>query len=245
MKQVPSRAVLALACLAAASFGSAREVHAQAITSDSLTCVNASGDRRYAKQPGLLELTPEDVQFMASQGCKVIGGGNIARADRLCYATSVDERGTEPGDGSDVGGIDLSGQVFMCYDVRCERDEFNPGDVRTEVMVTDRFGEGQVFLNERPTVKELCVPAFLGPVPTATPRPSGTPGGTPTPGATMTPANTPTPGATETPGATSTPVATPTPGATSTPGATATPVPTGTPGSASLAFVSQGASLLR
>ena len=75
--------------------------------------------------------------------------------------------------GGVLGGADLSAQVFLCYDVRCPRDEMNIGNVRTELTVTDRFGEGQLFVNERPTTKELCVPAVIGeagPSPTPGPR---------------------------------------------------------------------------
>src|SRR5262245_14372413 len=136
MNRVSSRALLAMACVAAASLADARLAHAQAVTSENLTCINVSPDKRFAKMPGPLELTPEDEQFLEGQGCKVTGGGAIARADRLCYPTGVEERATEPGGTDDVGGVDLSGQVFLCYDVRCERDELNLGNVRTELTVT-------------------------------------------------------------------------------------------------------------
>ena len=250
MKEIPSRAILAMACLAAASLIDARAAGAQPVTRDSLTCVNVSTDRRYAKTPGLLTLTPEDAQFMTSEGCKVVGGTRIARADRLCYPTAVEERGSEPGDGDVEDGIDLSGQVFLCYDVKCERDEIGEPS-RTELDVTDRFGDGQLFINQRPTTKELCVPAFVSGGPSPTPSPTLTPIVTPTPGATATPTSTPdetpTPGATSTPGTTPTPGATSTPAPTATPAVTATPTPvaTGTPGSASLAFVERVPSLLQ
>ncbi|MFO0687067.1 MAG: hypothetical protein U0234_33690, partial [Sandaracinus sp.] len=156
-----------------------------------------------------------------------VGGTRIARADRLCYPVAVDERaGREPEPAAPTPGVDLGGQVFLCYDVKCERDELDPRS-RTELSITDRFGDGQIFINERPTTKELCVPAFVSGGPS--PSPIVTP--TPTPGATATPTS--TPGATATPTPTSTPITTGTPGA------------TGTPGSASLAFVDHVASLLQ
>ena len=222
MTGISTRGALAVACLAAASLADARIARAQAVTSDSLACVNVSTDRRFAKTPDLLTLTPEDAQFMTSQGCKVVGGTRIARADRLCYPVSVEERGSEPGSSDVEAGIDLSGQVFLCYDVRCERDELDLRN-RTELTITDRFGDGPIFVNERPTTKELCVPAFL----------SGGP--SPTPSPTLTPIVTPTPG----------PTPTSTPGATPTPAVTPTPVATGTPGSASLAFVERVPSQLQ
>lgn len=219
MNGIPSRAVLAMACLAAASLVDVPAARAQQVTSDSLACVNVSTDRRFAKTPNPFTLTPDDAQFMTSQGCKVVGGTRIARADRLCYPVSVDERGDEP-NATPTPGVDLGGQVFLCYDVKCERDELDPRN-RTELTVTDQFGDGQIFINERPTTKELCVPALVAGGPSPSPSP------------TLTPIVTPTPGATGTPGATSTPTPTATPGA------------TGTPGSASLAFVERVPSLLR
>lgn len=231
MNGTPSRAVLAMACLAATSLVDVPAARAQQVTSDSLACVHVSTDRRFAKTPDPFTLTPDDAQFMTSQGCKVVGGTRIARADRLCYPVSVDERGSElgvatPAPDADQSGADLSGQVFLCYDVRCERDELDQRN-RTELTITDRFGDGQIFINERPTTKELCVPAFVAGGPSPTPSP------------TLTPIVTPTPGAT----ATATP--SPTPVVTATPSPTATPGATGTPGSASLAFVERVPSLLR
>jgi hypothetical protein len=214
MNKTSSWALTGLTCLAA-SIVAAGSASAQTSDFDSLTCVNVSTDRRFADNPEMLTLTPEEEQLMESRGCRVIGGTRIARADALCYPTEVDGGG----DGGD-GGADLSGQVFLCYDVRCQRDEMNLGNVRTELSVTDRFGDGTIFVNERPTTKRLCVPAAIDSAgPTATPRPSATPNGSPTP--IQTPGGSPTPG-----------------GGTPTPGATPTP------GSASLAFVDPVASLL-
>ena len=224
MNGIPSRAVLAMACLAVASLVDVPAARAQQVTSDSLACVNVSTDRRFAKTPNPFTLTPENAQFMSSQGCKVVGGTRIARADRLCYPVSVDERGDEPNAATPTPGVDLGGQVFLCYDVKCERDELDLHN-RTELTVTDRFGDGQIFINERPTTKELCVPAFVAGGPSPSPSPTLTPIVTPTPGATSTPTSTP--------------------GATATPSPTSTPGATGTPGSASLAFVERVPSLLR
>lgn len=175
MNQSRPWAIAGVACLAttllASSGASAQEF-------DSLTCVRVSTDRRSADNPQPLTLTPADEQLMESRGCKVLGGTRIARADALCYPTTADTDGNEP-------GLDLSGQLFLCYDVRCQRDELNLGNVRTELSITDRFGDGTIFVNERPTTKRLCVPATLGDAgPTPTPRPIGTPtpnGATPTP----------------------------------------------------------------
>lgn len=171
MKKFALGTALGLACFAVAGNASA-----QISDVDSLTCVNVSTDRRFADPPPALTLTPEQEEFMASEGCTILGGTRIARADDLCFATSV-----EPDDGDE--GIDLSGQAFLCYDVRCRRDEMNLGG-RTELTVSDQFGSGTLFVNERPNVKKLCVPAFVGdgPTPTPTPTPIGTP--TPTPSGT-------------------------------------------------------------
>lgn len=225
MKQWGWRVVLGTTFLVGASLLDGAVASAQPTDTDSLTCVNVTTDRRFAKAPQPLLLTPEQSEFMTSRGCKVIGGTRIARADALCYPTAVDEQGG--GDGDVGSGVDLSGQVFLCYDVKCQREEMNVGNVRTELEIEDQFGDGTIFVNERPTTKRLCVPAFIGtgPSPTpgtsATPRPSGTPGATGTPSPTSTPNGTPTSGA------------------------TATPAPTGSPGSASLAFVAPIASLLQ
>lgn len=218
MNQMGKRVALGVACIAALGVADASAVRAQEITSDSLTCVNVNADRRFSKQIGPLTLTPEDATFLTNRGCKVVGGTRIARADRLCYPSMLEGRGSEPGDEPAVEGVDLSGQVFLCYDIRCERDEFETRG-RTDLMISDRFGEGEIYVNERPTTKEMCVPAFVEPVSSPTPGPSATPIGTPTP--------------------------TSTPGATGTPEPTASPEPTATPGSASRAFVGPVASLLR
>ena len=223
MNGIPSRAVLGMACLAVASLVDVPAARAQQVTSDSLACVNVSTDRRFAKTPDPFTLTPEDAQFMTSQGCKVVGGTRIARADRLCYPVAAEEGGDEP-NATPTPGVDLGGQVFLCYDVKCERDELDLHN-RTELTVTDRFGDGQIFINERPTTKELCVPAFVAGGPSPSPSPTLTPIVTPTPGATSTPTSTP--------------------GATATPSPTSTPGATGTPGSASLAFVERVPSLLQ
>ncbi|MFO1200790.1 MAG: hypothetical protein U1E86_27885, partial [Burkholderiaceae bacterium] len=182
MNRIPLRAIL-MAWLTAAALADVPAARAQTVTSDSLACVNVSTDRRFAKTPNPLTVTPEDAQFMTGQGCKVVGGTRIARADRLCYPVAVDERaGREPEPAAPTPGVDLGGQVFLCYDVKCERDELDPRS-RTELSITDRFGDGQIFINERPTTKELCVPAFVSGGPS--PSPIVTP--TPTPGATATP----------------------------------------------------------
>ena len=196
MKRIPSRAIVAVACVAAVSLADARTARAQQVTSDSLACVNVSTDRRYAKSPDPLTLTPDDAQFMTSQGCKVVGGTRIARADRLCYPVSVEKRGGDPGSSDVEAGVDLSGQVFLCYDVKCEREEMFAHN-RTELTITDRLGDGQIFINERPTTKELCLPAFVSG------GPSPTPAATATPDVTATPVPTATPGVTGTPGSAS------------------------------------------
>lgn len=214
MRKAAWKGSFGLAIVAAASLLGADGARAQTTDFDHLTCVRVSTDRRLAKTPPPLTLDAEQAQLLDSQGCKVVGGGRVARADELCFATSKDP-------GGPPSGIDLSGQSFLCYRVKCERDEMNLGG-RTELSVTDQFGDGTVFLNERPTTKRLCVPAFIdqnGPTPT--PGPTGTPGGTPS--------VTPTP----------IPIGTPT--ATPTSGTTPTPTPGG---SASRAFVERSASLL-
>ncbi len=176
MNQFRPWAVAGMACLATTLLASS-STFAQEV--DSLTCVRVSTDRRFADNPSPFSLTPEDEQLMESRGCKVLGGTRIARADALCYPTATDAGNDE------APGVDLSGQLYLCYDVRCQRDEMNVGNVRTELSITDRFGDGTIFVNERPTTKRLCVPATLGDAgPTPTPRPIGTPtpnGATPTP----------------------------------------------------------------
>lgn len=182
MKRTTTWAVVGMACLAGSLLATSG-ASAQTDDVDSLTCVNVTTDRRNADNPDAFTLTPEDEQLMESRGCKVAGGGRIARADALCYPTSTDA-GSD-----DEPGVDLSGQLYLCYDVRCQRDEMNVGNVRTELEITDRFGDGTIFVNERPTTKRLCIPASLGSSsPTPTPRPIGTP----TPNGTATP-NGPTP----------------------------------------------------
>ena len=84
-------------------------------------------------------------------GCKPIGGGKIARANEVCYPTAKDP--TNP-----PGGTSLSGQDFLCYRVKCEQN----GGGKTEHDVTDQFGTGTIFANQKPVTKQLCVPAFLG-----------------------------------------------------------------------------------
>lgn len=175
MNQSRSWAIAGMACLVTALLA---PPGASAQDFDSLACVRVSTDRRSVDNPAPFSLTPEDEQLMESRGCKVIGGTRIARADALCYPTSAAT------DGNQEPGLDLSGQAFLCYDVRCQRDEMNVGNVRTELSVTDRFGDGTIFVNERLTTKRLCIPATLGDAgPTPTPRPIGTPNpnGSPTP----------------------------------------------------------------
>jgi len=173
MHRISSWAAFGSACIM--TLVSAAQSNAQSEDFDALTCVNVSTDRRFASQPSALTLTPEDEQLMEKRGCRVIGGARIARADQLCYPTLA-------GSQSDGRGVDLSGQAFLCYNVRCQREEMNLGNVRTELSVTDRFGDGTIFVNERPTTRRFCVPAVIdddGPSPT--PRPSATPTPTATP----------------------------------------------------------------
>lgn len=177
---------------------------AQEQLSDHLTCVRVNRDERLAPMPPPLTLTSQQTELLSSNGCKPVGGGKIARADEICYP-SVKSPGNPP------GGTDLSGQSFLCYRVRCAAN----GGTRTELDVTDQFGSGTVFANQKPVTKKLCVPAFIG----GTPTPSVTPTGTPTVVPTQTPGATPT----------STPTSTPSP----------TPI-----GSANRAFVDQAADLL-
>jgi len=235
--------------LAASTLAGAREGLAQEQTFDHLTCVRVNRDERLAPMPPPLALTSEQTEFLSSNGCKPVGGGRIARADEVCYPSAK-------APGNPPNGADLSGQSFLCYRVKCARNDGG----RTEFTVTDQFGTGTIFANERPVTKKLCVPAFVGTVPTPTPSvtPTGTPSVTPTPTAaptqtpvptaTVSPTGTPAPTATATttpePTPTATPVVTATPTSTPVPTETATP-PTPTPGgSASLAFVERVADLL-
>ncbi len=157
---------------------------AQAVTYDHLTCVGVNRDDRLAPMPPPLQLTPEQTEFLESSGCKPVGGGKIARADELCYATAKDPA-------APPGGVSLSGQSFLCYRVKCAPN----GGGRNVIDVADQFGSGEVSVNQRPPVKKLCVPAFLAGVPTPTPTAPPTPTPTPTPvvTATPTPVTTPTP----------------------------------------------------
>jgi len=186
--------------------GSAR---AQTQSFDHLTCVNVSTDRRLAKAPPTLTLTAEQTEFLNGEGCRVIGAVQVARADQLCFPTA--KTPSNP-----PSGLDLSGQDFLCYRIKCQQNDLHPGG-NTQVSIADQFGSGTVFVNQRPTSKLLCVPAFLGAGPSPTPGPTGTPV-----------APTPTP----------IPIVTPTPSP------IATPTPT-SGGSASRAFVESVASLLR
>lgn len=237
---------LGLAVLAA-GLVTVPDARAQEQTFDHMTCVKVNRDERLAKMPPPLALTSEQAEFLNNSGCKPVGGGKIARADEICYPTAKDP--TNP-----PGGTSLSGQDFLCYRVKCAPN----GGGLSEHSVTDQFGSGTVFANERPVVKKLCVPAFLATGPTPTPTttatatpvatPTATPVGTPTPVTTQTPALTPTPVVTGTavPTATPSPTVTAEPTATPTPTETAAPTPTPTPGgSASLAFVEPVESLLR
>lgn len=157
---------------------------AQAVTYDHLTCEGVNRDDRLAPMPPPLQLSPEQTEFLESSGCKPVGGGRIARADEICYATAKSP-------GGPPGGVSLSGQSFLCYRVKCEPN----GGGRTVIDVADQFGSGDVSVNQRPPVKKLCVPAFLAGVPTPTPTAPPTPTPTPTPvvTATPTPVTTPTP----------------------------------------------------
>lgn len=199
---------------------------AAAQTFDHLTCLNVSRDLRDAAMPPPLTLDAEQLEILDSQGCKPVGGGQIARADRICVPTS--KLPSNP-----PGGIVLSGQDFLCYRVRCEPN----GGGQVDIQITDQFGSGTIRVNQTPVMKELCVPAFKVGVPT--PTPTGEP--TPTPTAEPTPTPTvvvPTPTPTGEP--------TPTPTGEPTPTPTAEPTPTPTPpyGSASQAFVLEVPSLL-
>jgi len=241
--------VLGASVVAAGVLLASREVRAQEQPFDHMTCVKISRDDRLARMPPPLALTSQQSEFLTSSGCKPVGGGRIARADEVCYPSA--KAPSNP-----PGGIDLSGQNFLCYRVRCER---NGGGNRTELSITDQFGEGTVFANERPVTKKLCVPAYLAGAPTPTPgasptptvQPTGTPVPTETPEPTETPGPTGTPAPTETPEPTATAAPTETPEPTGTPEPTETPAPTETPeptptvGSASLAFVAPVTDLLR
>lgn len=241
--------VLGATVVAAGVLLAAPDARAQEQPFDHMTCVKVSRDDRLAKMPPPLTLTPQQSEFLTSTGCKPVGGGRIARADEVCYPSAK-------APGNPPGGADLTGQNFLCYRVRCAR---NDASNRTELEITDQFGEGTVFANQRPVTKKLCVPAYLDgaptPTPGASPTPTGEPTGTPVP--TETPEPTETPGSTGTPAPTETPEPTPsiapteTPGPTGTPEPTETPAPTETPeptptvGSASLAFVAPVTDLLR
>ena len=155
---------------------------AQAVTYDHLTCEGVNRDNRLAPMPPPLLLSPEQTEFLESTGCKPVGGGQIARADEICYATAKSP-------GGPPGGVSLSGQSFLCYRVKCERN----GGGRTNIDVADQFGSGNVSVNQRPPVKKLCVPAFLAGVPTPTPTAQPTPTPTPVVTSTPTPVVTPTP----------------------------------------------------
>ncbi|MEW6269864.1 MAG: hypothetical protein AB1689_11275 [Thermodesulfobacteriota bacterium] len=168
-----------------------------------------SRDLRNALMPPPLTLDAEQIEFLDSQGCKPVGGGRIARADRICFPTSKSPS-------NPPGGIVLSGQDFLCYRVKCDR---NAGG-SVDVQIGDQFGSGTIRVNQTPPVKELCVPAFKVGVPTPTPTTAPPP--TPTPTVVV---PTPTPTAVE---------PTPTP--------TASPPPYG---SASQAFVERIQSLLQ
>lgn len=177
---------------------------------DHLACTRVR-DLRGAPAPPLLTLTPQQVEFLASTGCKV--SGRFARAKEICYPANKSPS-------NPPGGLDLSGQDFLCYKVRCQ----NNGGQQTSLQVTDQFGSGEVVANQRHVGRTLCVPAFKAgapPTPTPTPAPTATPTPTPTPTPTVAP---PTPS--------------PTP--------TAAPTPTPTPpyGSASKAFVQSVPDLL-
>jgi len=244
-------ASLGLTALAASLLAGPPGARAQEQTFDHMTCVKVNRDERLAKMPPPLSLTSEQAEFLNNTGCKPVGGGKIARADEICYPTSKDP-------GNPPNGTSLSGQDFLCYRVKCAPN----GGGRSEHSVTDQFGTGTIFANEKPVTKKLCVPAFIGTGPTPTPTgtatatptatpvgtPSATPVGTPTPVTTQTPAPTATPVPTGTvvPTATPSPTATAEPTATPTPTETAAPTPTATSGgSASRAFVEPVDSLLR
>jgi len=159
-------------------------VPADAQSFDHMTCIRVNKDLRNALMPPPLTLDAEQIEFLDSQGCKPVGGGRIARAQRLCFPTS--KAPSNP-----PGGISLSGQDFLCYRVKCQSN----GGSMTELTLTDQFGTGTVRANEKPVVKELCVPAFKpgGPSPTPTPAVTATP--TPSPTGvvpTATPSATPT-----------------------------------------------------
>jgi len=219
------------AAVLAASLAVPSNARAQG-TFDHFTCIGVSKDNRLAPMPPPLTLTPEQTEFLTSNGCKPVGGGKIARANEICYPTSKSPGGPPP-------GANISGQDFLCYRVKCA----NNGGGKTNLSVTDQFGSGSISANQKPPTKKLCVPAFTGAVPTPTPVVP-----TPTPVATQTAAPTPTPVATQTAAPTPTPVATQTAAPTPTPVATQTAAPTPTPtpgGSASLAFVEPVANLLR
>jgi hypothetical protein len=182
----------------------ASQVQAQPF--DHLVCTRVQRDERAVSIPALT-LTPQQVQFLTSTGCVPQGR---PRAKEVCYP--ADKTPSNP-----PGGIDLNGQDFLCYQVRCAR---NPAGGQTPVNLTDQFGSGNVLVNQRHPGRKLCVPAFKVVPPTPTPTAPPTP--TPTP--TVVPPTPPTP--------------------TPTPPPTPTPTPTPPYGSASQAFVQPVPNLL-
>jgi len=125
------------------------EARAQEQTFDHLTCVHVNRDERRVPMPPPLTLTSEQTEFLSSSGCKPVGGGKIARADEVCYPSAKSP--TNP-----PGGASLSRQGFLCYRVKCAQN----GGGRTELTITDQFGSGTVFANERPVVKNsACRPS--------------------------------------------------------------------------------------
>jgi hypothetical protein len=177
MRQWKTGVALSVAVLAAGLVLAPRAAQAQ--TFDHLTCAKVNKDDRLAKPPPPLTLTPEQAEFLASNNCKIAGANKVARAKQVCYATSKSPS-------NPPNGEDLSGQSFLCYRIKCDKN----GGGKTPIDLTDQFGTGSVTVNQQPNTKDLCVPAFgpgtPTPVPTATPTPVVT---TPTP----TPVVTPTP----------------------------------------------------
>jgi hypothetical protein len=163
-------------CVIAAGLLASHAAQAQDVTYDHLTCVNVNRDDRLAQPPPPLQLTPQQTEFLESDGCKIVGGNRIARAKQVCYATAKSP-------GGPPAGANLSGQSFLCYRVKCAKN----GGGKTPVDLTDQFGGGSVTVNQQTVTKTLCVPAF----PPGTPTP--TPTVTPTPTASPTPVVTPTP----------------------------------------------------
>lgn len=178
MRQWKTSVALGVGVLAAGLALAPRDAGAQAVTYDHLTCANISKDDRLAQMPPPLRLEPEQEAFLESNGCRIVGGNKVARAKEVCYATAKSPNGPP-------GGLDLSGQSFLCYRVKCAP---NAGG-KTPVDLTDQFGSGNVTVNQQPPMRKLCVPAF----------PPGTPTPTPTPTPTVAPTATPTPIVTPTP----------------------------------------------